>query len=68
MALNHGRASGEPYHVFRKPIERDFMRNFWDDHLPAHFRSVRGFARPLELDFDIIDRDQPAQERNQRQK
>ena len=55
------------YRVFRKPIERNFVRDFWDDQLPIHLGSVKGFTRPLELDFDIIDRDQPARE-DQRQK
>jgi len=43
------------------------MRDFRDDQLPVHVCSVRGFTRPLEFDFDIIDRDQPEQE-DQRQK
>ena len=68
VVLNDRRASGESYHVFRKPIECDFVRDFRDDQAAAHIRSVRGFARPLELDFHIIDCDQPARERNQRPK
>ena len=68
MGLNRKRTSGKSYHVFRKPIERDLVRYFRDNQPTAHFRSVKGFTSPLELDFDIVDRDQPVQERNQRQK
>ena len=68
MVLNRKWASEKTYHVFRKPIERDFVRDFRDDQPTAHFRSIGGFTGPLELDFDIVDRDQSVQERNQRQK
>ena len=57
----------ETYHVFRKSIKRNLVRDFGDDQLPIHLRSVRGFTRPVELDFDIIDRNQPARE-DQRKK
>lgn len=53
---------GKSYHIFRNSIERNFVRDFGDDQLPIHLGSVRGFTRPVELDFDIIDRNQPARE------
>jgi hypothetical protein len=68
VILNRKRGNGKSYHVFRKPIKRDLMRDFRDGQPTAHFRPIRGFARPLEFDFDIVYRDQPVRERNQRQK